>query len=434
MFLRAVTLRGIAVALLLGWVLPAPAQEDTPKPSYSRLLDIDALIDSHARFLARRYNLSPEQDAFTQAFLRQKANVFLDKHREELYDLVDRLFEVRAGGEMSSQDLIAWGKRALPLYEEAKTLIIDGNNEWRSILTDEQRRTHDQDLREMHESFATTEDQLQRIVSGQMTLEEFRKGPGQQSTRRPMPSQANAPSSPSPQPQAIPAGEPVRPAAPPPTVSTPPVVKRGDSPGPKVSAHQPGVGTVTTRPTLRQVPGVARSSAGPASLDFESQWEAYVREFIQRYQLDEGQSQRATAILKDCQELARRQIQRRRPELERLDKKLLSLGQSKDGDKLKELTEINQRRTKLLEPINEIFEKQLKPRLERLPTRAQRQAAEEAGRHGPVNPGMPGRPVAQPPQRPQPPPPEPTPPPVPPPPPPENEPPPEESAPDNPGE
>lgn len=412
MRLHAATMQILALTVLASAVGAALGQSDEPaRPSYSRMLNIDSLIDNHVRFLARRYNLSEDQEAYTLAFVRQKADSFLQKHREELYDLVDRLFEVRAGGDMDSQDLVKWGQRALPLYEEAKLLIIDGNSEWRGVLTDEQRKTHDEDLREMNESFTTTEDQLRRIVSGQMTLDEFRKGPGRQAPR-------------------LTANQGVKS---PPTRETPPVVARETPP---VARETPAVtreatphpapvatatpttptnnvrptpdasGRATSKPALRPADSPAGStrrgqsgrdragqrgqpSPGAGSADFESQWEAYVRDFIQRYQLDESQTQKAQSILKDCQELAQRQMQKRKPEIERLDKKLATLPESKD--KPKEVAEINQQRTKLLEPITEIFEKQLKPRLERLPTRAQRQAAEQAGRPNPTATGKGGR-------------------------------------------
>lgn len=416
MRLRTTTVQILAYVLFASIATPALAQGDEPaRPSYSRMLNIDALIDNHVRFLARRYNLSEDQEAYTQAFVRQKADAFLQKHREELYDLVDRLFEVRAGGNMDTQELAKWGTRALPLYEEAKALIVDGNNEWREILTDDQRKTHDEDVREMYDSFSTTEDQLHRIVSGQMTLEEFRKGPGRQ-TPRPAttPPTKNAPQAPvaretPPAVRETPAAARETPAEPSAKTSGGSVVPAAPA-APAAPVDRPHVtleanGRATSKPAARPAEnagprqaqrardrGAARTQptpAAPTSTEFESQWETYVREFIQRYQLDDAQTQKAQSILKDCQDLGQRQMQKRKPEIERLEKKLATLPESKD--KLKEMTEINQQRAKLLEPITEIFEKQLKPRLDKLPTRAQRQTAEQGGRPNQPAPGKPGR-------------------------------------------
>ena len=101
MLSRFPALRVAGLVLLAGVALPVFAQTDPTRPSYSRMLNIDALLEAHARTLARRYNLSEDQDLYTQALLRDKVNAFLDKHRDELFDLIDRLVEVWAGGEMS---------------------------------------------------------------------------------------------------------------------------------------------------------------------------------------------------------------------------------------------------------------------------------------------------------------------------------------------
>ena len=425
---RRLLLALLPAALFLPVLTPAPAQspvgaDDATRPSYSRMLNIDALLENHARFLARRYNLSADQDAFTQEFLRQKTQEFLARHRDELFDLVDRLVDVRAGAEMTQQDLIAWGKRALPLYEEAKALIVSGNQEWRGILTEEQRRTHDEDLAEMQDSFAMTENQLQRIVSGEMTVEEFRKGPAQPAARsasRP-PTPKPTPVAASPEPSPPPPAQPAAPANRPTPITAAPQEGRSGSTG------RVGQGAAVARaPDQWGSRGRPTAAGAVSGIGFESQWEAYVRDFIQRYQLDDGQTQRAQGILKDCQEIANRLIQKRKPELERLDRQLQELGQSSDPDKLKQLSELNQKRNKLFEPVNEIFEKQLKPRLERLPTRAQRQAAEQGQRGTPAGSAKPVRPMPTPQQPPSP---QPMPPQQEPPPPPEEQPPPDSAEP-----
>ena len=65
-----------------------------------------------------------------------------------------------------------------------------------------------------------------------------------------------------------------------------------------------------------------------------------------------------------------------KPKTERLDGELQKLRQTKDKSSAGKRTKLTEQKTKLLEPVNRIFEKELKPRLEKLPTRAQRKAAE----------------------------------------------------------
>jgi hypothetical protein len=105
----------------------------------------------------------------------------------------------------------------------------------------------------------------------------------------------------------------------------------------------------------------------------ESEWETYTRQFIVRYELDDLQTQRAILILRQCQALGRAHFSRRKPEIERLDLELAKLRAGLDEKKREELM---RRRGELTKPIERVFQEQLKPRLNRLPTRAQRAAAE----------------------------------------------------------
>jgi hypothetical protein len=106
----------------------------------------------------------------------------------------------------------------------------------------------------------------------------------------------------------------------------------------------------------------------------EGLWLRYVRDFIKRYQLNEEQSQKAMAILRDSQEHAARMLERVRPQLTVLSQQLEEARRVSDNDRIRELVA---RVGELRKPIDSVFEKELKPRLEKLPTRAQRRAAEQ---------------------------------------------------------
>ncbi|MEP0846512.1 MAG: hypothetical protein HRF50_06770 [Phycisphaerae bacterium] len=412
-----------------------PREPREPGAGYSAIIDnIDLLIDNYSRFLARQYNLSDEQNGITRELLRDRAYKFLNKHEEELRGLVDRMFEVRTGGAMTPEELVEWGRRAAPLYEEAKQAIVEGNNDWRQILNDEQKKTHDQVLQQMQESFVTTEEQLERIVSGQMTVDEFRnpRSFGRSARRNAARNRAAAPS-PDAGPEDVPPPE--TGAGPIPPGSEPPPSPGG--PGGEAGAAAGDAGTVHTppgerprrinRPTREGEPlhpnagrggaaagrdarphrdagdaspegrsgrprarrGTEKVAGGP---EFASQWEQYVREFIQRYGLNEEQQQQAQAILKDCQAQGERHIRGKKSEMDRIDARVAELRNTRDAAATKEIAELNEQRQKLIEPIEQIFEKSLKPRLEKLPTRAQRKAAEAAAN----KPKSDGKPASKP--------------------------------------
>ena len=185
MILRVNAKRIVMLALLVGSSLSAWGQEqERPRRTFSNMLNVDALIDNYLHVLARKYDLTEDQDAFTDTFVRDKVTDFLNHHYDDLSVLVDQLFDVRTGGEMSIAELGDWGRRVQPIYEDAKQIILEANDEWREILSEEQRRIHDEDVRLMYESFVTTEDQLERIVTGNMTVEEFRHPQRPPATRR----------------------------------------------------------------------------------------------------------------------------------------------------------------------------------------------------------------------------------------------------------
>lgn len=104
-------------------------------------------------------------------------------------------------------------------------------------------------------------------------------------------------------------------------------------------------------------------------------WERYVREFIQRYRLTDEQSQRAWSILLDCQRRADEYIKRERQALDEAISQQLA---AKEAGKHDEAKKLDERVARLREPIDRIFKRELKPRLDKLPTREQRKAAEQA--------------------------------------------------------
>lgn len=114
----------------------------------------------------------------------------------------------------------------------------------------------------------------------------------------------------------------------------------------------------------------------------ETEWEAYVREFIAKYRLDEAQIQQANTILRDCEDKANKYLMGRKADIERLDKQSMSLQNSDLKDKTNEAARLAEERKQLRKPIDDIFENELKPRLEKLPTSKQRADAENMPRDG----------------------------------------------------
>ncbi|MEP0848477.1 MAG: hypothetical protein HRF50_16850 [Phycisphaerae bacterium] len=106
-----------------------------------------------------------------------------------------------------------------------------------------------------------------------------------------------------------------------------------------------------------------------------SDWERYVQGFVGRHGLTDEQTQKAVAILADCQQRAHAQIDANRAEFERIEQRFAASESINELRRSGELDELNARMERLTAPIDRIFERELKPRLDGLLTRAQRAAA-----------------------------------------------------------
>lgn len=137
----------------------------------------------------------------------------------------------------------------------------------------------------------------------------------------------------------------------------------------------PGMGLAAqmVQQLLEKAPPVAATSRPVTP---ESQWEAYTRRFIERYKLTDDQTQSALMILEDCQEQAQGYLTRHKADFEKLRAAEAALRDSTEPERTARLGELRAQQAKLHEPLDEVFEEQLKPRLEKLPTRKQRAAAE----------------------------------------------------------
>jgi hypothetical protein len=421
----------VSAFLIFGLLTAASASAQTEEKKrdrsggYSAIVDnIDMLIDNYARFLGRKYDLNEEQDQYTKQLIRERAYGFLERHEDKLRGLFDELFDARAGGNIDQDSLIAWGKSAMPIFEDAKKIVTEGNDEWAKVLTDAQQKIHAEDLKQMQDSFASTEQMLTRIVSGEMTVEEFRNPRfGARSNRRANPQVARPAEDGTTQAQEeqgadaggaarVDSPKVIRPAkrfvknaetggdagesgkapenAPAPGEAPPGVVVQpaGDTEQPIVAPpHQPQPQPQPENEVAPPQPKRNEPAAKPPGRNYETEWERYVREFIDKYKLDESQTQKAETFLKDCETQADKYLTGRRSEMESLDKRENELktppkgkevDAAKAGERSKELSEIAKKRTDLMKPIGDIFENSLKPRLEKLPTRAQRKAADDA--------------------------------------------------------
>lgn len=129
---------------------------------------------------------------------------------------------------------------------------------------------------------------------------------------------------------------------------------------------------------------VERAMAEGRSLEGQlSDWERHTLHFIRTYDLNEAQRQRALTILKDCQERGSAHLRRSRAQIQAIRKQVSETmaGSSTKAERSVRLAELKDRMMRLGYPLWKIFRKELIPRLEKLPTRAQRRAADQLHAH-----------------------------------------------------
>lgn len=280
------------------------------------LWQVETMLDQACQGIAQRYNLNPHQEKYTRALMTRRVKAFLGDHESELRNLLAEMFAARLTGRADAESARRWAQSARPIFEQARKVILDGNKNWRQILTDEQKKMHDRDLRDMEKTFTQLHKRFDRWALGD--FDKFREG----------------------------------------------FARRG-SKNARSSARDPRNGLAA----------LSRAVVGrPYRANREDAWDAYVRRFIREHTLDDSQQQSALAILKECKGNATSYRQSHDEETTKIRlrmRELVAAGASAD-EKAKARDELRS----LSRPIIDIYN-QLRARLDAIPTKAQKAAREE---------------------------------------------------------
>lgn len=319
--------------------------------------NVESMVEQAADQIITRYKLNDQQAAYTRQLMSRRVNQLLDKHEDDIRALFREAMAMRMMGKPPSVEAIqSWAKRAAPIYQEAKKHILEGNKEWAEILSPEQKKTHELDVKMMEMDFAQYEKRLERWSEGGFDPKKDWVVESQ-TRRRPMPrsakeaelarARAKAQAEARAKAQAAKGGPEEAAKSQTPDIGGPPApIRIGAKPAETAPSE-----TVEVTPDVE--------------LDPEHFWDVYVRGFIKQYHLDKAQTQQALAILKDCKERARRHRDAHREDYLRLHKQIREARArgAKAADANEELADLDG-------PINELFE-ELKRRLENIPTSAQ---------------------------------------------------------------
>lgn len=166
---------GTALALMLAVTAQAQAQSDSSARSGKPLWwDVDWMMNAYINALTRHYNLSDDQEQYTRKFLAKRVKDFLTVYESDVRELMWEMFEYQSQQKLPPADVVKkWAKEGKPILEAAQKAILEGNKEWREILTDEQRKTHDADMRGLERQFKILEQRMDRWEKGEAFPADF---------------------------------------------------------------------------------------------------------------------------------------------------------------------------------------------------------------------------------------------------------------------
>ncbi len=159
----------LGTALCAGSVVAQPdaasdgrsAKRQDDAGSSDEFLHIDQIVAQAVRNIGVRYNLNDEQLRLTDEIMRRDVHAFLRTHREQVWPVLRELVRYQMGGEIPPAEAARRiGAAAQPLLGMAFKAIIDGNNEWRECLTEQQKAMHDWDMEEMSRQFEVIEENI----------------------------------------------------------------------------------------------------------------------------------------------------------------------------------------------------------------------------------------------------------------------------------
>ena len=180
----------LTIGLFLTLNLPGSAwAQDSKKDSNEiertrGLWDPQAMMKQASDGIARHYRLNEEQKAFTSKLLAERVTKFLSKHNKDLWPLLMELTQQQMSGKEPSKEAAKKiAEMGSPIFEDARAEIMRGQDEFRKILTDQQKKIHDRDLKGLNAQFKQIDRRFQNWksgnVSGRHPFDNIKLGPGQ---------------------------------------------------------------------------------------------------------------------------------------------------------------------------------------------------------------------------------------------------------------
>ncbi len=149
-------------------VEPNPV-EDLKTGARPAAATLELIMKRAVHNIAARYNLNDVQTEETDKLMKREVYRFLEQHENEVWPIIRDLLAAQLQPPDDHEKMKRIGKAARPLAKLAKEAIFKANEEWRLILTPEQRDMHDFDLEEMRFTFGKIDENFEEWEAGQPT-------------------------------------------------------------------------------------------------------------------------------------------------------------------------------------------------------------------------------------------------------------------------
>ncbi len=287
-----------------------PGAHDAPASFWPTDAMIETLLRRWSGAAAEVYALSPGQHQQLEAQLLDRWPKFLRENRSEWQPLLNEYLEARIAGQPPSSEMMrAWAHGGLPQLDKLRRFVEEGNDQFAALLDTRQQALFATDRSRLTRELEVFQTRLQTWERGEFRVQEW------QDLTRPAPTGRGTPA----------------------------------------TSSQP-----TTEPQ-------------PAD-EFEAEmaaWDEHVRDFIVRYELDEGQRKTAESILGEMQARARDHYHYHRVRIAAMEE-LIRYPKLQTTE-----AEIRSELVQLYGPIDDMFA-ELERRLALIPTEAQKRQAREA--------------------------------------------------------
>ncbi|MCG3137241.1 MAG: hypothetical protein HJJLKODD_01084 [Phycisphaerae bacterium] len=186
---------GMMVAPVVAQQPAANSSEDERLKATRSLWPVEDMMQRACDGISAHYKLDDKQKDFTCKLLTERVTKFLDSYDKDLWPVLADLTPFQYSGDKPDAETAKRiAARGYPVFLEAQKEIMKAQDEFRQILSDDQKKIHDQDLKQLKRTFETMDGTFRNWREGKVQSpaginvalpgqQNLLGGPGQQAGR-----------------------------------------------------------------------------------------------------------------------------------------------------------------------------------------------------------------------------------------------------------